>query len=153
MNARTAGARRGWEHRREKEERVVQNLDADHVVLWERVKGSIRGGTPHERFEAFQRYAEEHPGEIIEALQEQADDMLEAQLAQRRDDPTNTIPALGKPRFVFFRGELHRITRLAHALGLGGGTLGQRVNRGWPEERWADPPRTPRRNAANDGGR
>jgi hypothetical protein len=58
---RTSGARRGWEHRRERDEWVVQNLEPYLLPLWERIKGSLRG-TPEERYEAFMQYVHDHPG-------------------------------------------------------------------------------------------
>lgn len=145
---RSVVALRGWERRREREERCAQNIPAELLALWEEVKGSSRGGTPHERYEAFLQYATDHPAEAMAALQGQADADLEAQLAARSAQEASGIPARGKPRLVFYRGQLHRITKLAHALGLGGGTLGQRINRGWPEERWTEPPAPQRRSAS-----
>jgi hypothetical protein len=32
------------------------------------VRGSFTRGTPHERYEQFMEYAEEHPQEVIEAI-------------------------------------------------------------------------------------
>jgi hypothetical protein len=83
MNARRLGALRGWEHRREADEAVVVNLPPDLVPLWERVRASIHGETPHARTEAFLEYVEEHPGEAVCARCESADDTLAALLRIR----------------------------------------------------------------------
>ena len=79
---RTSGARRGWEHRRERDEAVVTNLDPSLVPLWSRMKGSFRG-TPHERYEQFLEYVEEHPSEGVEHLQDDVDARLEAELRRQ----------------------------------------------------------------------
>jgi membrane protein involved in colicin uptake len=80
---RQAAARKGWETRREREERVVVDLPPEHVALWERVKGQIKGETPHARAEALEQYAHDHPGEAWLALQDQADAEVERLVAMR----------------------------------------------------------------------
>ncbi len=79
--SRSTGAYRGWERRRERDEAVTVNIPADLLPLWERVKGGIRGETPHARFEALMAYAEAHESEAIEAMAEDADRKIEAMLA------------------------------------------------------------------------
>lgn len=64
---------------------VEGNISADLVPLWRRVKGSIRGTDRKSRTEAFLHYAEENPGEILEALQDRSDVLvreLEARYAK-----------------------------------------------------------------------
>ena len=88
---RSSGARRGWEHRRERDEWVVQNLDPSLVPLWTRLKDSFRG-TPEERYEALMQYVHDHPGEETEALQSGADDWLQAEIqaGRARENPRLT---------------------------------------------------------------
>jgi hypothetical protein len=76
------GARLGWERRRERDERVVQNLDPVLLPLWERTKGMFRG-TPHERYEQFMQYVHDHPSEVVKASQDAADAWLDAQLQRQ----------------------------------------------------------------------
>jgi hypothetical protein len=76
MTSRSVSAYRGWEKRRENEERVTVNLPADLLPLWRRTQAMFKG-TPDERREQFERYAFEHPREVIEAV----DDGAEAWLA------------------------------------------------------------------------
>jgi DNA repair protein RadC len=79
---RASGARRGWEHRRERDEFVIQNLDPSLVPLWERLKGQFRG-TPEQRYEQFTQYVHDHPDEQMGALQQDADAWLETELRRR----------------------------------------------------------------------
>ena len=63
---------RGWEHRKEKDERALINIPPEHQLLWKKIKNQFKG-TPHERAEQFMEYVEEHPGENDAWLQENAD--------------------------------------------------------------------------------
>lgn len=78
--ARVRSAARGWEKRREADERVLQNLEPELHELWLRVKGLFQG-TPENRERLFRQYAHEHPEEIVEAQQAAADDWLAVQQA------------------------------------------------------------------------
>src|ERR1700722_16479554 len=91
VEARSPGAARGWAHRREKDEWVVQNLDPALVPLWTRTGSSFRGA-PEERYEAFIEYVHDHPGEETEALQAGADSGLDAEVAagRARENPRLT---------------------------------------------------------------
>lgn len=83
---RSAVARRAAETRRESEERVTVNLSAELLPLWTRVRSQFQSGTPHERFEAFMQYVEEHPEEALIACAEDAESKLDAwALGQSRD--------------------------------------------------------------------
>lgn len=81
---RASGAtqRKGWERRRENEDRVLVNLAPEHHALWKRTRGMFKG-SPEERAEQFQRYVEEHGGEVVESLQDEADAKVERMVAQR----------------------------------------------------------------------
>lgn len=76
-------AHRGWETRRERDDAVTVNMPAELLSLWRRVGASIGGGTPHERYENFMRYAEEHPSEAVQSMQDAADAKLAAMLRER----------------------------------------------------------------------
>lgn len=80
--SRSVAAYRGWERRRENDERVSVNIPPDLLPLWRRVKRSFVGSS-HERFLAFMEYAEEHDREVTTALSDDADRALEALLAAR----------------------------------------------------------------------
>jgi len=81
---RSSGAYRGWEHRRERDERVEQNLPADLVPLWRRVKRGLRCTTPHDCYEKMLQYAHDNPGESVVALAEDAERNLERLLSAER---------------------------------------------------------------------
>jgi hypothetical protein len=57
----------------ESDEEVEGNVSSELVPLWRRVKAGIRGTARMSRTEAFLHYAQEHPGEILEALQDRTD--------------------------------------------------------------------------------
>lgn len=80
--SRSQGALRGWQTRRENEDRVLAEIAPEHRALWNRVRPGILG-TPHARAEALEQYAHDHPGEVWDALQDQADAELERLIAQR----------------------------------------------------------------------
>jgi len=84
VSTRAAGARRGWEHRRERDERVEQNLPSDLVPLWRRVKRGLRCTTAHDCYEKMLQYAHDNPGEAVVAMAESAERDLEALLAAER---------------------------------------------------------------------
>jgi len=71
---------------RQNDERVTVNLEPHLLPLWRRVKGGLAGDTPHARLEAFQRYAHEHEGEDMAAMQAEADAKLERMLAAQRPE-------------------------------------------------------------------
>lgn len=79
-------AYRAWETMRDRDERVVMSLPADLVPLWQRIKASIRGETPHERAEAFLHYCHENEGEIAAAIQYEADATLARLVSSTRPD-------------------------------------------------------------------
>jgi len=67
-----AGTPRGWEHRKEQDERAKNNIPREYWLTWEKLKGKFRG-TPDQRAEQFMEYLEEHPGEDDEIAQQYAD--------------------------------------------------------------------------------
>lgn len=85
MSARTLAALKAWDTMREADEAVTVNLPIELLPLWHRVKGGIRGETPHARYEAFMAYAGEHPSEAVAAMADSADAALEVLLLQNPD--------------------------------------------------------------------
>jgi hypothetical protein len=73
--ARRLAAYKGHETRSENEHSVTVNIPPEHLALWERVKASIRG-TPHQRWQRFTEYVEEHPGEAMRAVVDQVDECV-----------------------------------------------------------------------------
>jgi hypothetical protein len=70
------------ERRGESDDEVAGNLPPEYLDLWERVKRSIHGGPRMSRTEAFLKYAEEHPGELLEGIEARTDAMIR-ELEQR----------------------------------------------------------------------
>ena len=56
------------ERRSESDDEVRSNIPLDHLALFERVKRAIKGTSRESRTEVFLRYAEEHPDEILAAI-------------------------------------------------------------------------------------
>lgn len=69
------GTGRGWEHRKEKDDRAEMNIPPEYLSLWRKLKTLFKG-TPDERAEQFMEYIEEHPGENDAWLQQNADKEL-----------------------------------------------------------------------------
>lgn len=61
------------ERRQESDDAVRQNIPPDLAPLFERVKRSIKGSDRETRTEAFLKYAEEHPGEVGEVIELEAE--------------------------------------------------------------------------------
>jgi hypothetical protein len=71
--------------RAESDDEVRANLPEDLVALFERVKRSIRGGPRQSRTEVMLKYAEEHPGEVLQALEDKTDAMIRDLERQQRE--------------------------------------------------------------------
>jgi hypothetical protein len=82
--SRSVASYRGWDKRRERDERVEGNLSPDLVPLWRKVKRGLRCTTSHDCYEAMMQYAHEHPGEAVVAMAEDAERDLEKLLAAER---------------------------------------------------------------------
>ena len=63
---------RGWEHRKEQDERASNNIPPEHLLAWNKLKKMFKG-TPDQRAEQFMEYLEANPGDSDEMLQEKAD--------------------------------------------------------------------------------
>lgn len=69
------GTPKGWETRREREEKVVREIEmnAPHLLhLWKKLKSQFKG-EPEERAQKFIEYVQEHDGEEMGVLQDYAD--------------------------------------------------------------------------------
>jgi hypothetical protein len=66
------------ERQSESDDEVRANISPDMVPLFEQVKHRIKAGPRASRTEVFLRYAEEHAGELVEAIE----DVSEARLAE-----------------------------------------------------------------------
>ena len=78
------GARRG-ERRSESDDEVRSNLPSEFVPLFERVKSSVRGSDRMSRTEAFMKYAEEHPKDVLEAFDDKTETMIRELERQERE--------------------------------------------------------------------
>ena len=89
------------ERRGESDEQVAVNIPESYHALWNRVRGSIRGTPRMSRTEAFMKYAEEHPDEVLESLDDATDRLVRqlerrereaARAARRRPEETAEVP-------------------------------------------------------------
>ena len=69
----------------EDDDRVRSNLPAELLPVFEIVKKKIRGNARRSRTEAFLEWAEENPGEVLDAQQTDADGYLRDLLKQQRE--------------------------------------------------------------------
>ena len=73
-----ARGRAAAERRGESDDEVRGNIPPELAALFERVKAGIRGTDRETRTEAFLRYAEENPGEVLESIEHESDARLRA---------------------------------------------------------------------------
>lgn len=64
------------ERRHESDDEVLSNIPPDYVSLWKRVKSSIKASPRMTRTEAFMKYAEENPHELLESLDDVTERMV-----------------------------------------------------------------------------
>ena len=64
------------ERRSESDDEVRASLPPDLVALFEKVKRGLKGSPRETRTEAFLRYAEEHPGEVLAALDDRTERVI-----------------------------------------------------------------------------
>lgn len=60
----------------ESDDEVRQNIPPGYVALWRRVKSGIKGTPRMSRTEAFMKYAEENPHELLESLDDVTERMV-----------------------------------------------------------------------------
>jgi hypothetical protein len=78
------GRARAHELVTESDDEVRQNVPADLIPLFERVKRSIKGSGRKSRTEAFMQYVEEHPREANQAIEDKTDAMVRQLEARQR---------------------------------------------------------------------
>jgi len=82
------------ERRSESDDEVLANVPPDYQALFQRVKRSIKGSSRESRTEAFLRYAEQNPEEVLAALDHDSDRIVRELEEQR----TKAERALRPPR-------------------------------------------------------
>jgi len=73
------------ERHAESDDEVRGNIPPELVALFERVKRSIRASPRMSRTEAFLKYAEEHPDEVLVAIDDKTDALIRELEQQERD--------------------------------------------------------------------
>jgi uncharacterized FlaG/YvyC family protein len=99
------------ERRQESDDEVRQNIPEDLAPMFERVKRSIKGSARISRTEAFLQYAEEHPSEVLDAIDDKTDALireLEAQQRRGRRNPATPWTMLGKLTRIAWKGGSRR---------------------------------------------
>ncbi len=84
---------KGWEHRKEKEEAVLRELEPHLHHLWRKLQHQFKG-TPQQRVEQFREYLEEHPGDEMGALQDDVDVMVE-RMVRKHEMEMSDVPFSG----------------------------------------------------------
>ena len=102
-------ARRGWEHRKEKDEAVLVNLDPHEIALWERTKAQFKG-TPEQRERSFRQYVHDHPTEIYTQLEVVSDSAL-ARLLKEQRRATDLVEVPCEPPYRVRTKELCAMSR------------------------------------------
>jgi hypothetical protein len=78
------------ERQGESDDEVRTNVPADLVALFERVKRSIKASPRMSRTEAFLKYAEEHPSEVLTAIDDTTDALIR-ELEQKERDAARSL--------------------------------------------------------------
>lgn len=73
------------ERRSESDDEVRVNIPAELVALFERVKRGIKASPRESRTETFLRYAEEHPHEVLAAIDDKTDAVIRDLERQQRE--------------------------------------------------------------------
>lgn len=97
----------------ESDDEVRQNIPADLIPLFERVRRSIKGSARMSRTEAFLHYAEEHPGEVLEVLEDKTDALIreleERQRSGEEDDPGDEMPKSVKAKLATIERSIDKL--------------------------------------------
>jgi hypothetical protein len=90
--ARARGAKHATaaERRGESDDEIRSSIPPELVGMWGRVKGSIHGTARESRLERFYRYAEEHPGEYLEAIEDKTEALIRDLERRQRETPRRT---------------------------------------------------------------
>ena len=89
------------ERRSESDDEVRSNLPADLVALFERVKRSIKPSSRQTRTEAFLKYVEEHPHELLEALDDKTENLIRDLERQEREALRPLRRSLHRANYAF----------------------------------------------------
>ena len=89
-SSRTTKRATSAERRAESDDVVRGNLPPELVGLFNRVKRSIKAGPRETRTEAFLRYAEEHPSEYLESIDDKTEALIRDLERQQRDASRRT---------------------------------------------------------------
>jgi hypothetical protein len=87
------------ERRSESDDVVISNIPPELVGLFRRVRRSIKAGPRETRTEAFMRYAEEHPREYLDSMEDQTEALIrdlerqEEEALRARRNPATTAEA------------------------------------------------------------
>lgn len=94
----------------ESDDEVRANIPPELVPLFERVRRQIKGSARESRTEAFLKYAEEHPGELLSVLDDASDRLVRELEARQREErrAAKRAPATAKtpPRRTYTPEEL-----------------------------------------------
>ncbi len=85
------------ERQGESDDEVRQNIPPDLAPLFERVKRAIKGSSLMSRSEAFLLYAEQHPHEVFEVVEEKTERLIR-ELEERHADVARTARSPVKTR-------------------------------------------------------
>ena len=66
----------GLERRSESDDEVISNIPADLVALFQRVKRGIKATPRMSRTEVFLKWAEDHPSEVLSAIDDRTDALI-----------------------------------------------------------------------------
>jgi hypothetical protein len=83
------------ERKSESDDAVRANIEPEELALFERVKSSIKARPGLSRTEAFRKYVEEHPDEVIGAMSSEVDDRAMREAFEARSAPR--LPSLPPP--------------------------------------------------------
>ena len=78
------------ERRSESDDEVRANVSAELVPLFERLKRGIKGSPRMTRTEAFMKYAEEHPDEVLSVIDDKTDALIR-ELEQQHREATRAV--------------------------------------------------------------
>ena len=95
------GVARG-ERRGESDDEVRSNIPPDLALLFERVKRSIKASPRMSRTEAFLKYAEEHPAEVLNVIDDQTDALIR-ELERKEREAARALrrgPSRAAPRYT-----------------------------------------------------
>jgi hypothetical protein len=88
------------ERQAESDDEVRGNLPAELVPLFERVKRGIKASPRMSRTESFLKYAEEHPDELLVAIDDKTDALVRELEQQEREARRSLRRGSPRPRYT-----------------------------------------------------